>query len=47
MLSPQCAAAMEMANAAAMEMANAAAMESENEIKPVAEDFEMMRKIGW
>ena len=47
MLSPQCAAAMERANAAAMERANAAAMESENEIKPVAEDFEMMRKIGW
>lgn len=47
MLSPQGAAAMERANAAAMEMANAAAMESENEIKPVEEDFEMMRKIGW
>ena len=39
MLSPQGAAAMERANAAAMERAN--------EIKPVAEDFEMMRKIGW
>ena len=47
MLSPQGLAAMEMENAAAMERENAAAMERENEIKPVAEDFEMMRKIGW
>lgn len=47
MLSPQGAAVMERANAAAMERANAAAMGSENEIKPVAEDFEIMRKIGW
>ena len=47
MLSPQGAEAMEMANAEAMEMANAEAMERANEIKPVAEDFEIMRKIGW
>ena len=47
MLSPQGAAAMERANAAAMERANAEAMEMANEIKPVAEDFEMMREIGW
>ena len=47
MLSPQGAAEMERANEAAMERANEAEMERANEIKPVAEDFEMMRKIGW
>lgn len=47
MISPQGAASMESEIAAAMERAIAASMESENEIKPVAEDFEMMRKIGW
>lgn len=30
-----------------LDMENAAAMERANDIKPVAEDFEMMKEMGW